>query len=126
MLCQGITKQVDLPHEPGQWIKVRLLGYAALTEAREARSLQAIRKAREMGAELMNSLPDRAPRENAAPPDPLNDYDMPTLLRAGIVEWSYDAKATRENIDSLDEKTARLVALALVPEAESEDDRKNA
>lgn len=127
MLCNSTQKKLDLPHEPGAWITVRALGFEALEAAREARSLKAIRRAREFGAELMSGLRGvETPTPTvAAVVDPLNDYDIGSLLEAGIVAWSYDAPRTVHNIASLDEKTARFVARALIPEPETEEDRGN-
>ncbi|MCK9497188.1 MAG: hypothetical protein M0R75_17085, partial [Dehalococcoidia bacterium] len=46
--------------------------------------------------------------------DPLKDYDQGSLLRAGIVSWSYDVEVTPDTIDALDERTARWCAEAIV------------
>ncbi len=128
MLTKGITKRVELPHEPGAWIEVKLLGYRQLEAAKQKRLFDQIRIFRELGPQLPTGGVTIDPDAPVAPiiADPLNTYDQGTLLEAAIVAWSYDAKVTVDAIQSLDEQTAEYVARQVVLKPESDEDRKNA
>ena len=125
MLTAGIQKRIELEHEPGAWVTVRMLGYRALEAAREARTARAIRRARDMGPELMASLPRGGGDGLVLETDPLEEYDLNILLQEGIVAWSYAEPVNAETIGSLDEATAKVVARALLPQAETETARGN-
>ncbi len=128
MLTKGITKRVELPHEPGAWIEVKLLGYRQLEAAKQKRLFDQIKIFRELGPQAPTVTPAIDPDGPVVPvvPDPLNTYDQGMLLEAAIVAWSYDAKVTIDAIQSLDEQTAEYVARQVVLKPESDEDRKNA
>lgn len=139
-LAGSVTLRRPIPGETGEWIELRMLGWRALEEARQARQIDALRTAAAAGAEALNvanevgATRDRlaiaSTRDAAAAPDPTPDpkaddpmlqYDLGTLLRHGIVGWSYPEPVTLNNIDRLDEATAKWAGRELIePVAEPE------
>lgn len=127
MLTNRVRQRIELPHEPGEWVEVRALGHRALASARDVAQMRQVRAFKELGTDGIDAISalearfaDGAASADAKPADPLAGYDVQTLLVEGIVAWSYDAAVTQANVEALDERTARLVARALVPEPERE------
>ena len=122
MFVDSTTRRIELPHEDGEWVEVRMLSWRELREARQKRLDDTLDVAKKMGTDLRKEI--REAREDAdvkeAMGDPLNDYDLETLLGYGIVKWSYERDVNAGNIGLLDEKTVRVVASELVPDAEEE------
>ena len=119
-LTNSLTRRIDLPHEPGEWIEVRLPSYRVLQAARDARLRAAIEQVR--GIDLATIQSFSAGQSRARTPDPLDEYDLPSLLAECVVAWSYSATVTPQAIDSLDEQTAKLLGRALLP-VQSEEER---
>jgi len=108
MLTGRAVKQIDIPHEPGEWLRIRMLPGRKLEEAQEANSRLRIGYVREMGADILQALRGEsrpAPEDAAAEPDLLDGWHVDTLVRAGIVGWSYEDKLTQQAIDDLDGQT---------------------
>lgn len=113
-LTKGVTRKVEIPHEPDQWMELRHLSYRQLDEARQAKLDELfgfLRKTKDL------TLPK--PDDDKAAADRLAAYDVPTLLRHGIVAWSYGDAVTP---DDLDAKTAdwaarEILALSMPDEA---------
>jgi len=129
-LVTNLTHLVEIPHEPGQTLTVRRLSWRELEEAKAARGRKAIASFKDLGPELMEQLrrADRPEPEqsNGASQRSAEDYDRGVLLRAGIVEWSYDAPVNEETVEQLDEETAAFAAEAILGLHErTEADRKN-
>lgn len=123
MLTNRTSQRVEIPHEPGEWVELKPLSWTDLERARTARLksvVETMRDAAEVIALLQGRTPDAVPDT-----DPLSPYDRATILKAGIVGWSYGAPLDEENLASLDEETAVWIAQQLVA-ARSEADRKNA
>lgn len=119
-LTNRVVKRIDLAHEPGQWLEVRLPSMAILDRARQARSRQAM----EMMAGMdLSHFRDLRPQEPTASAEP--DYDWQTLLASCLLAWSYDAPVTPENVAELDLATVRAALAVLVPQ-DSEAEQKNA
>jgi hypothetical protein len=86
-LCSLSTRRLELPHEPGAWVEVRLL------------SANTVRKL------------DKDARAIAGDDDSDYGYEvMGAMLKTAVVSWSYEAPVTLENIDDLDLATAAWVA----------------
>ena len=134
-----MTETEPVPHEPGETMTFRRLGWKALKEAREGRARRQMQSAsdlaRGLDADFLKQMRDevaaavtaRGDAAIAPEADPLDDYDKDELLRRGIAAWSYDAPVTPENLDGLDEATADWAArrvLALSTPATG-DARKN-
>ncbi len=127
MLTGRIVKQVDIPHEPGEWLKLRLLPGKKLDEARELKQRQTLAGLREMGVDIWREFTAERGGDSPATQDPLTYYDVDTLLRAGIVGWSYEEKVTPQAIEDLDAQTRRWAAETLLQMVEeSAEARKNA
>jgi len=119
MLTKHVTRPVPLPHEPGQEVTIRMLSWLQIQEARTARLRALLARARDV-ADLVPTfqaaVQNGATAVVAAPAsaDALADYDAGTLLRLGVVGWTYEDPVTPENIDDLDEETKDVVARAIV------------
>lgn len=100
-----VTHKVDIPHEPGEWMEFRELGWKALDAAREVKSRNSLMSFRDLGPEFLKSL--SSPNDEApAKENPGDAYDKSVVLRTAIVNWSYSAACTENNIDNLDPVTA--------------------
>ena len=100
----GITRRADVPHEPGQWLELRMLSWLDLDHARTARIKEIAERAKVLSGINFAALavPQPQPVE-----DPLLNFDVQTLLRRGVSAWSYGDKVTT---DDLDERTAQWAA----------------
>lgn len=114
-----MTRKIELPHEPGQWVEIRPLSWRKLQDARDSRVRELAKQMQSLGRDVLDALPkgDRSEAPSAEQETPaslLNAYSLGALLRAGIVAWSYDEPVSGETIDELDEQTAQLIARELV------------
>lgn len=104
-LIIGILEKKNIPHEPGEFMEIRKLSWMELEEARQCRqdkALETVKKLQGM------TLPTAARSADLAA-DPFESCDLATLLRLGIVAWSYPA-SVKDNIEMLDETTAQWAA----------------
>lgn len=130
MLASTQTKRLDIPHEPGEYIEIRMLSARKREEAHDAK-MQSIIRALSGGADLFKSAMESGPDEPKAEKDPsekdpLTSFDKWMILRAGIVSWSYNAKVRPDTIDDLDEETADWAAREILAfGAQTEEHRKN-
>ena len=122
MITSKATKRVDLPHEPGEWIDVRMPSLNILNRARQTQSRGAIELMQGVDMALLNTFGDRA--DVAAPRERSAEYDALTLLKGCITAWSYPEPLSYENIDELDEETVSAVVAVLLPPV-VEEERKN-
>ena len=115
--------RATVPHEPGEWVEFRKPSSKVAQDARRVMESEGRKNVREMGAEIVQAFMTgdddekavrRAQKLQAAQAYDLSAFDRGTLLRYAIVQWSYtDPMAGRpiavtpENIDELDEETAR-------------------
>lgn len=130
MLTSRVTKQVDIPHEPGEWLTIRMLPGKKLDEAREERERAVFGKLRALGGEVLRETQGMSRREarEVLEADPLEQYDIDVLLRAGIVGWSYEERFSPTVTEDLDEYTRRWAAeeiLAFSRQTIDEEARKN-
>lgn len=106
-----ITKRLDVPNEPGQWIEIRMLSWLTLDKAKKE-------KLKEFGAlsrtfvqlrEAIAANGTAALEEArvAAKSDPVQEFDKLTLLKHGIAAWSYGDEVAPEDFD---EPTAEWAA----------------
>jgi hypothetical protein len=110
------VKDVPIPHEEGEWLRLRMLGGKKLQEARDVNSDRALATFRKMGAEGIQAIQKmtRQDADAALKTDPLAEYDIDVLLRAGIVAWSYDEKVTPQAVEELDEATRKWAATEIL------------
>lgn len=127
MLTYRTTSKVPIPHEEGEWIEIRPLSWKAIEEAKHAR-LKGLIETMQDAAPLLQLLEGRTvDTQDAGLVDPLAQYDLTTLLLRGIVGWSYGEVIDKENIEALDELTAKWAAEMLLGAGRgNEADRKNA
>lgn len=131
----SVTFRMPIPGEAGEWVELRMLGWRALETARQTRQINALKQFAGQGDALSiaTSLQRSQPTATGptVPADPLNDYDLATLLIEGVVAWSYaepgppaplgalpsdpvTIKVTQENLERLDERTAKWMARQLI------------
>jgi len=104
-LVTEVTKRIDIPHEDGEWLEVRRLSWRELETADNAASEASTERIKRMGGDIIKavmSLRDKEREEQAT------GYDKLTVLRLGLIGWSYDVKLSPESIDLLDEETAEF------------------
>lgn len=127
VLTSGIVRTLPIPHEPGQSMDLRLLSWTQLEKARAARLRAAVQTAEALGEALLRRLPERNGADSAAEAeadaDPLAPYDRLTLLKMGVVRWTYDTPVSEDALADLDETTAEWAARAVIGVVESEDAR---
>jgi hypothetical protein len=108
---------LPIPDEPGEWMELRPLSYFEIAEARTAEMKAAIALVGDM-PESVTSLArpseDAERASVAAEPDPLAGLDLGTVLRLGIIAWSYPEEANEKNIKLLSEDTALWAAEQIV------------
>jgi len=120
MIVKSITKQVDIPHEPGEWMLFKRLSWRQLDEASDIASDASFERIKKMGVEMVQAL-----RTSVAAPASAANYDRAYVLNTGILKWSYSDAVNPENIDALDEATAAW-AYAEILKLNEDKDAKNA
>jgi hypothetical protein len=130
MLTSKVTKRLDVPHEPGEYVEIRRLSWRTLQRAQDAQKADAYQHVKTLGKEGMDAVRDVTPEQIAAfRKDHASKYDRHVLLSVGIVAWSYSDKPTDEEVDELDAATADFVVdelLKLAGVVPDEADQKNA
>lgn len=111
-LVSNITKTVDIPNE-AESVVIRRLSHTLLKKASKARQSEGVGFMREMGGELLKALKDadttQIKKIQEAQAADITNYDRDTLLKEGIISWTYDAKLP-VGTDDLDEPTAKFLA----------------
>lgn len=92
---------VDIPHEPGQRMKLRPLTWVEKEKASEIRQAAAMAKAAALPVEMFKMLEGIERTDDAE-----EQFDTGTVLAAGILKWSYEAALTPESLATLDDATA--------------------
>src|SRR3990167_4023672 len=119
-LVTGIQKTVMIPGETNT-VLIRKLNHTQLKTAAKARQSEGVGFMKELGAELMKALKDADTEKLKKIQDTqeadISNYDRDTLLRFGVVSWSYPVGpiSVSENgvgngLDELDEPTAKFLA----------------
>lgn len=142
MFVDALTQHLEVPGEPGEWMDLRPLSFLEIDEARvqgyigmmetvgqmapvqdqiqriftaaEAAKKRTAEAAAGEESEEESSDPEADAALMAADDDPLEGLDLTTVLKAGIVKWSYDRPVDEANISLLDEDTATWAAKAIV------------
>ena len=114
----------EVPNEPGEWIAFRPLSWKQLEDAKQARTLAAIKVAGQIPSEIYERMAPLQERDETSDLETTDEYDRAAVLSASIAEWSYaDVELTPENIDGMDEETsawAHGIALDLSLRSRSE------
>ena len=119
-LVTNITKPVDIPGEEDSAI-IRKLSHKQLKEAARACQSEGVGFMREMGGELHKALREedsgKLKRLQEVQEADINNYDRDTLLRLGVVSWTYSVppisvteSGVGNGLDELDEPTAKFLA----------------
>lgn len=106
-LVSQITKPLEVPGETGATIDIRMLSWLTLDKAKRIR-LGELAEISKMLAGVQGSFPTPAAD---AQRDRLAEYDKGTLLKHGIVSWSYGETI---DIEQLDGPTAEFAARAIL------------
>ena len=115
MLTTGITNRLEIPHEPGQWMELRMLSWRDLHQAAEAHTLSVLQTARALGGELYQTIISPGTRDSdGTAPDPMAPYDLELVLKQGVCAWSYPEEVTPDNLGALDRRTAEWAGRAIL------------
>lgn len=106
------AERIEIPHEEGQWVKVRPLTWDQLKETRHQSSRQGMQNAEDLRAaapELWKDLP--APdRSVKVVLNRDQEYDRTSVIKLGLDSWSYtEGNVEVESISDLDGKTSRWI-----------------
>ena len=117
------TDRVDLPK--GQWAKVKELSVGELREADQ--------KGTEVAAAMMRLLPEKVVESQMQQSQEsaldrvirYEGYDPETLLKYGVLEWSFEEECNHENIAKLGNQNGeilgrRIFELSILPVGEVE------
>lgn len=115
MALVGKTERRDIPHEPGAWLEFRRLTGAELDEADAKGTERAMSFSTRLPAETVGRLMDRQQEADLTPEQQeerdFGGYDKDTLVRYGVVGWSYDEPCNDETKARLDAATRDWAAL---------------
>lgn len=115
MITSGVTKDIEVPNEPGVLITIRMLSHGALKKARDVRMQELAGLVSQIDISKFTRADAEVDEEMATVErDPLTGYDIVTVLHKGVKAWTYDVKCNTDNIDELDEATATHVAREIV------------
>jgi hypothetical protein len=117
-----VSDPIPMPGDPAHWVKVRKLTGRELERTTEAhRGGFAAGSSRMWPVTLRRALEHGAtdPQVLQAIRDPLTGYDRYTLVRAGLVAWSYEqpikaAEGQADAIDDLDDDAVDFIARAVL------------
>lgn len=128
-LVRNITKVVNIPGEDDTVI-IRKLNHKTLKKAARARQTEGVSVMKEIGAELIKALRDeddeKLKRIQDKQESDISSYDMDTLLKEGIVSWTYDGVLPNDT-DELAENTAKFIAKEILDfsRGETKEEAKN-
>ena len=122
-IVSGVTKRMPIPHEPDEWMELKRLSWRQKELAAEIQSDAMLKRLKQMGGDLVKALQAVGKKQEQ---DPVTKYDQGTVLKAGIVKWSYDAEINDENIEALDEETANWAMREILSMNKTEEEQKNA
>jgi hypothetical protein len=107
MLTSKVTRQSNIPHEEGEWFRFRMLSGRQLEEASDRITAKYMATVRAIGTESLQALAKDATEatEPEVPRDPVASYDVETLLKYGVVAWSYQDKLSPQMLSDLDDVT---------------------
>jgi len=108
--------EVSPPWEPGASFGLRLLAWPERDEAQLARTRRSFAVMEGIDPDIMAALPQRAEDATATPTsdDPLDEYDLGTLLKYGLASWSYEQDLTEPNKALLDDRTAKWIGREII------------
>ena len=116
-LVTNIVKTIEIPNET-ETVVIRKLSHTQLRSASKVRQSEGVGFMRKMGGELLKALreadTEKIKKLQESQEADITNYDRDTLLKFGIISWSYSMKPVVEvglnGIDELDEPTAKFIA----------------
>ena len=137
MLVSKIVEKLEIPHEKDEWVEIRNLSWTAMEAAVDTKQERDIGQVKRMGGDVFEAImKSSASRQESSEETEdekkprgatFESYDMETLLRKGIVAWSYGVKVSLSAIQDLDAKTAKWLAREIYErnKPDNEDESKN-
>lgn len=121
-MLAGRTEWRDIPFEPGSRFEFRTLSGRELDEAQEAATSKALQSFKALGAELIAAIQQQQRDTTAKAAD---SYDADTLIRCGLVAWSYEEPCNDEEKGRLDGRcrdwaSAQIIEMNTYPEGEGQ------
>lgn len=88
MIVGSRLEDLEIPHEPNNFIKVRELSGLELDDAQAISSRKSLRSIMDIDPDMLKALQDaRTDTEPAAVPDPKTAYDWEFVITHAIVDW---------------------------------------
>lgn len=102
-IVTNVTKRVEIPHEPDQWMEIKKLSWRQLEATKDAQTNALLARMKSLGGDMVKALQGAVEDQKQKPG---TQHDRGGVLNCGIVAWSYDVPVTPANVDALDEETA--------------------
>jgi hypothetical protein len=121
-MLAGRTEWRDIPFEVGSRFEFRTLSGRELDEAQEVATQKSLQSFKALGAELIAAIQQQQRETTAKAAD---SYDADTLIRYGLVGWSYDEPCNEEEKGRLDGRcrdwaAAQIIEMNTIPEGEGQ------
>lgn len=103
-LRSKLTKRLDVPGDPEQWIEIQTVSFLTLDHA-QTEKLKSIGDLGKTFTQLREAMAQNggaaliAEARTAAAKDRLQEYDKFTLLKHGLTAWSYPGPVTPEDLE---------------------------
>lgn len=135
MLTTGMPLvRLEVPHEEGEWIDVRQLGWAELDECRNEVTRRFFENLKTIGSDvvreftaLQQSDPAAIEAARAQADSGVDQFDKALLLAKSVTAWSYQPGFSVDLLPQLDERTTdwlyRAIVALYTDSGESEDER---
>src|SRR5689334_5867756 len=88
MIVGQTTKNVEIDHEPNNYLELRELSGLEMDEAEAIRSNKVMKNWGQMGGEVISALRAETNGATTQVIDPMQQYDHETLVLKAIVGWS--------------------------------------
>ena len=109
-LRSDVTKTVGIPGDPGQSLTIRMVAWTTLDKAKDIRMREIVALVAALGGTV---------KASDAPADRLLKFDKFTLLKHGVVGWSYPDELNIERLEPpVVEWAAREILDYTLPEVE--------
>ena len=111
-------KTIDLTFDPPHAVTIQKLTGRHIGKAEREHQAASVEMLKRFGGAAfqreMSALGDVAEAVTERQKDPLNSYDVPTLLLHGIVGWTYDEQVTPETLADLTAEASDFIARAIL------------
>ena len=122
MLTNTVTRRLDIPHEPGQWIEIRMLSWKQLDDAREVRFKKVMDRLDGVDTSI---LPDVDNDDKGDDADEDAPYDRLTIFNAAVWEWTYEDEVSDTTLQNLDDVTAEWLEEEILALSTRKEEEKN-